>query len=118
MQVNNNVRVVDFHTFALPQSKLLSYFGIVSKGSVLDVPNTVFGLIYYGLLLLFSDVLPASVALAAAIAAMGTSIFLAYTLTALRELCILCWSTHVLNAALLYKISISHNIQRNKAKRD
>jgi hypothetical protein len=95
------------NTFALPQSRLLSYFGIVSHESAFNVPNTVLGLMYYGLLLLFGSSLDPWISLSVASAAMGTSIFLAYTLTVLNELCILCWTTHVLNFLLLYKVFFS-----------
>ncbi len=96
------------NTFALPQSRLLSYLGIVSKESALNVPNTVLGLIYYGLLLLFGASLHPWASLSAASTAMGTSIFLAYTMIVLKELCILCWATHVINSLLLYKIASSY----------
>jgi len=95
------------NTFALPQSRLLSFFGIVSHESAFNVPNTVLGLMYYGLLLFFGSSLDPWISLCAASAAMGTSIFLAYSLIVLNELCVLCWTTHVINFLLLYKVFFS-----------
>jgi uncharacterized membrane protein len=41
------------------------------------------------------------------LAAMVTSVFLAYKLTTLRELCIVCWTTHAIN---LYLVLSYHRI--------
>jgi hypothetical protein len=89
-------------TFSLPQGKLLSHFGLVKQESLLDVPNAALGILYYNFILLAGGIAPAELILFASCMAMLSSIYLAYTLTALRELCLLCWSTHVINSILLW----------------
>ncbi len=90
-------------TFSLPEGKLLSYFGIVPSGHTLDLPNATLGSVFYAQLLLLRQPIRVFVC-----AAMMTSIFLAYQLTfVLGDLCILCWSTHVINTILFYKIVLS-----------
>lgn len=80
---------------------MLSYFGLVPHGSMLDIPNAALGMVYYtlwltGILSLF----PKSLQFLVASAAMASSIFLATQLLILSELCVLCWSTHVINSRL------------------
>ena len=88
--------------FQLPQGHLLSYFGLVSQDSLLNVPNAALGFVYYFYQLVLRDYFPYPVTAFASLAAMASSVFLAYHLTLLQELCILCWTTHVLNTLLLY----------------
>lgn len=88
--------------FQLPQGHLISYFGLVSEDHVMNVPNAFLGLLYYTYQLILRQYMPHSMTVMIAIAAMSSSVFLAYHLTLLKELCILCWTTHVLNAILLY----------------
>lgn len=92
--------------FALPEGKMLSYFGVVPEGSLLDVPNAALGLLYYTLVFLSEQCLTKSdgvlfVTFGLNCGAMSSSIFLAVKLIQLGELCILCWTTHVLNTLLL-----------------
>jgi uncharacterized membrane protein len=82
---------------------MLTYFGIVTEGSLLDVPNATLGWLYYTAWLIVipklnvvSPVLP----LLAASMAMASSVWLAIQLLLLQELCLLCWSTHIINARL------------------
>ena len=89
-------------TFALPQGKLLSYFGLVDHGSILDLPNAALGMAYYIFLLVGAKAVPSNIVLLASVVAMTFSVYLAYSLTVLSELCILCWSTHVINGILLW----------------
>ncbi len=105
------------NTFALPQSRLLSYFGIVSHESAFNVPNTVLGLMYYGVLIFFSSSLDPWISLSLASVAMFTSVFLAYSMIVLNELCILCWATHVINFLLLYKLFFSFNYRTNGGRK-
>lgn len=92
--------------FAMPQGKLLSYFNIVPHDHILDVPNAVLGILYYTLILINETIihLPSSLIKFASSSAMSSSIYLAIVLTSLKELCILCWTTHVINTLLLYTI--------------
>eukprot|EP00545_Synedropsis_sp_CCMP1620_P014690 CAMPEP_0119005640 /NCGR_PEP_ID=MMETSP1176-20130426/1845_1 /TAXON_ID=265551 /ORGANISM="Synedropsis recta cf, Strain CCMP1620" /LENGTH=131 /DNA_ID=CAMNT_0006957475 /DNA_START=11 /DNA_END=403 /DNA_ORIENTATION=- len=77
--------------FQLPQGHLMSYLGIVPEGHLLDVPNAALGALYYTYQLLGRGVFPHHLTLFAALAAMSSSVFLAYHLTLIRELCLLCW---------------------------
>jgi uncharacterized membrane protein len=92
--------------FSLPEGRMLSYFGIVPEGSALDVPNAALGLSYYSIIFLSesffakTDFIKATT-VCVNCAAMSSSIFLATKLIQLGELCILCWTTHLLNALLL-----------------
>mmetsp|Transcript_22215 Transcript_22215/g.40029 ORF Transcript_22215/g.40029 Transcript_22215/m.40029 type:complete len:177 (-) Transcript_22215:94-624(-) len=102
--------------FALPEGKLLSFLGVVPQGHALDVPNAFLGLLYYSLVLLFGSsyfttfmgYYSSMIMKLVSLAAMTTSVFLAYKLTTLRELCILCWTTHAIN---LYLVISYHCIQ-------
>lgn len=81
---------------------MLSLFGIVPKGSVLDVPNAALGLVYYTLWLLVLPRLPRVLTLVVSSLALSSSVFLATQLLILNELCLLCWSTHVINTRLWF----------------
>jgi hypothetical protein len=93
-------------TFALPEGRMLSYFGLVKEGSPLDVPNALLGVLFYSYVL-FSDNVgaalrpPGGLTLFAASLAMSSSVFLAYKLMVLRKLCLLCLTTHVINLVLI-----------------
>mmetsp|Transcript_21129 Transcript_21129/g.29389 ORF Transcript_21129/g.29389 Transcript_21129/m.29389 type:complete len:102 (-) Transcript_21129:1109-1414(-) len=97
---------------------MLSYFGIIPHDHVLDVPNAALGVVYYTYILTMSSVFPVLMTQIIASMALGSSLFLAYKLTILRELCILCWTTHVLNASLWWKTSqfAAHEIHQKKYK--
>lgn len=112
--------MIDSAVFALPVGKMLSYFGIVPKDSLLDVPNAALGILYYTWHLLLSpyDQLQPLTDFFT-VAAFGSSVFLAYQLTfVIAELCVLCWSTHVINSILLYRFWTRPAIVKdNKVKR-
>lgn len=111
--------------FALPQGRMLSYFGLVPVGSVLDLPNAALGMVHYVYLLLAigmaqlrwqqttncatsksrqrlaAAALPVTNCMVAA--AFASTVFLAYQLTfVIYELCVLCWSTHAINTYMFY----------------
>ena len=81
---------------------MLSYFGLVEEGHVLDVPNAAIGLVYYTYWLLLMPSFPKMLTCGVSSLAMMASVFLACRLLILKELCILCWTTHVINARLLW----------------
>jgi vitamin-K-epoxide reductase (warfarin-sensitive) len=108
-------------TFSLPQGRMLSFFGILPKGHVLDVPNALLGSLYYTYQLLLgipvSSLEPLTKMMT--MAAFASTVFLAYQLTfVVYELCILCWTTHVINATMLYIVFFSRPKEKdsNKAK--
>ena len=93
-------------TFALPEGRMLSYFGMVPEKSMLDVPNAFLGALYYTYVILFSmgitsSIFPLGLTFFANSMAMASSVFLAYKLLILKKLCLLCWTTHVLNLSLI-----------------
>ena len=93
-------------TFALPEGRMLSYFGLVAEKSALDVPNALLGALYYAYVILYSmgvtaSVFPLGLTFFANCVAMASSVFLAYKLLVLKKLCLLCWTTHVLNFSLI-----------------
>ena len=96
--------------FNLPEGRLLSYFNVVPNGHMLDVPNAFLGLLYYSAIFTIESFiyhLPSIVESMRYITfafnslAMSSSIYLAWKLIMLQELCILCWTTHLLNTLLL-----------------
>ena len=104
--------------FQLPEGKLLSYLGIVPSDHILDVPNAVLGFLFYSCIFLLEHFLSHKtidikriMLLAKNCLAMASSLFLALALWRLRELCLLCITTHLINMALLvhhYKVWIVH----------
>ncbi len=96
------------NVFALPQGRMLSYFGLVPEHSVLDLPNAALGLMHYLYLLTLRPYMPMKFTYFMIIMAFGSTVFLAYQLTfVLFELCILCWSTHVINTYNFYSYLFS-----------
>ena len=96
--------------FSLPEGRLLSYFGIVPNESLLDVPNAFLGLCYYTVILLAEQFLTEThlvkiMTVVVNSAAMTSSVFLATKLIQLGELCLLCWTTHLLNFLLIFYYS-------------
>ena len=91
------------NVFSLPEGRMLSYFGIVPEHSIFDVPNAALGLIHYMYLLTLRPFLPPSLTYFMIVMAFASTVFLAYQLTfVLFELCILCWTTHVINTYNFY----------------
>mmetsp|Transcript_21604 Transcript_21604/g.27264 ORF Transcript_21604/g.27264 Transcript_21604/m.27264 type:complete len:170 (+) Transcript_21604:3-512(+) len=97
--------------FNLPEGRLLSFFSIVPEGHILDVPNAFLGLLHYTSMILIESFIYCryytkpfvkSGTFVMTCLAMSSSIYLAWKLIMLRELCILCWTTHLLNSLLLY----------------
>ncbi len=102
--------------FSLPEGKMLSYFGIVPEGHILDIPNGILGMMFYlytfiayfthknkshmqstgGINFLFSPMIN----LVINSAAIASSAFLARKLYLIRELCVVCVTTHIINMTL------------------
>lgn len=94
------------HVFTLPEGRLLSYLSIIPHDHALDVPNAALGLTYYTTLFLLDRLFAPNESLtkltvALNVSAMSSSVFLACKLLELGELCILCWTTHLINLLLL-----------------
>lgn len=83
----------------------MSYFGLVERHSDLDIPNALIGVLYYTYMLVLRGYVPSLTTKLAASMAFLTTIFLAYHLTfTVKELCLVCWTTHVLNTLLWYNV--------------
>ena len=92
------------------REEVLSSLSIVPNGHLLDVPNAFLGLLYYTTIFIieqflyhqitFLDMKVITVTLNSL--AMSSSIYLAYKLIMIKELCLLCWTTHLLNLLLLF----------------
>lgn len=93
---------------------MLSYFGIVASGSMFDLPNAALGLVYYSIWLSVMPVFPKELKLFISSLAMLSSIFLAVKLLILSEMCVLCWSTHVINARLWWNAYSSFTLGNSK----
>lgn len=103
--------------FTLPVGKMLSYLGLVEHDSLFDLPNAALGILYYSWILLFIDmpipVIQSIIHPIMASGAMASSLFLAYQLTfVLKELCVLCWTTHVINTILFYRLVIARPLRK------
>jgi Vitamin K epoxide reductase family len=111
-------RMIFSQVFQLPQGRMLSYFGLIPEGHLLDVPNALLGVIFYTYMLVLSSTLPKELTLFMTAMALASSIFLAFQLTfVVRELCILCWSTHVINSSLAWNLFGQSKTATGKAKR-
>jgi len=90
---------------------MMSYFGIVSKGHTLDLPNAALGLLFYSASLLHNTVIAnvlgfghgaaRGIMLAASLLSVCASTFLIYTLIMMNDFCIVCAATHVINSVIL-----------------
>jgi hypothetical protein len=107
-------------TFMRPQGKMASYFGLVPKDSALDLPNAAFGVVYYTYrLVLAQNAALATISMALTTAAFVSTVWLAYQLTViLGDLCVLCWSIHVINTKLFLQMmtASSSSIPSHKKK--
>ncbi|KAL7536702.1 hypothetical protein ACHAXR_011273 [Thalassiosira sp. AJA248-18] len=94
--------------FSLPEGKMLSFFGIVPEGHALDIPNGVLGMLFYSYIFIRFQIIgnkqrilfTTSVNLLISTLAILSSAFLARKLYIIRELCVVCISTHIINTTL------------------
>ena len=101
--------------FALPEGRMVSYLGIVPKGSILDIPNGLLGVLFYAYRLFLADIFPPLTQVATALSFMS-SVFLAYKLFfVLGDLCVLCLSIHVINTLLMVHM-VTSSIPTKKVK--
>jgi len=95
--------------FSLPEGKMMSYFGIVPEGHLLDIPNAFLGVLYYTYWLALRPMFPVPLTTAISTLAMMSSVFLAYKLLVLQELCLLCLSTHLINLRLVLRAYVDYS---------
>lgn len=96
--------------FSLPEAKILSYFGLVPSGHILDIPNGILGMIYYTYILMRYISIAMSPMLfrpllnfVISALAMASSLFLGRKLLILKEICVVCLTTHAINTTLFYR---------------
>ena len=93
------------------KGRLLSFLSMVPHGSKLDFSNAFLGIVYYSVIFFLewysTDTLHPGQGITLPFIftlnclAMTTSVYLAMRLVQLKELCLLCWSTHCINFLLL-----------------
>ncbi len=93
---------------------MLSFFGLVPHGSILDIPNGYLGIAFYLLSLirhfvgtpkscLLSHIFRPTVNLIITTLAFSSSIFLARKLYIIKEICVVCITTHIINTTIFYR---------------
>ncbi len=108
--------------FSSEFGKILSYWGLVSKDSVLDQPNAVFGMIFYLTVIVASEILKkskasAKILLLVASAGVALSAYLAYVLVYhLHDFCLVCTGSYICNAVIFVSACIRYrNAHASKA---
>lgn len=95
--------------FSLPEGKMLSFFGLVPEGHFLDIPNGFLGMLFYTYTLIrclhkyprgMSPLFTATLNLVISSLAIASSVFLGRKLYQIREFCVVCVSTHIINTTL------------------
>ncbi|CAB3261390.1 unnamed protein product [Arctia plantaginis] len=91
-------------------SKYAKGFGLLSSESSLKVPNCIYGIVFYSLVIFlstFEQLLVTRVMFVFALSSIATSLYLAYLLAfVLYDFCVVCVSTYIVNGvltALVYK---------------
>ncbi|XP_026327554.1 vitamin K epoxide reductase complex subunit 1 isoform X2 [Hyposmocoma kahamanoa] len=101
-------------------SKYSKGFGLISDDSLLVVPNCVYGVIFYCLMIFlstFDNLTLVRVQFFIALSSVATCFYLAYLLIfVLKDFCIVCVSTYVFNAAIVYFLNKKIQILKVKAK--
>jgi uncharacterized membrane protein len=111
---------------------MLSFFGLVPSGHVLDVPNGVLGMLFYAYTIVgyfivakgkqrkhqgvIFSLFSSSIVLVISSLALASSVFLGMKLYEIRELCVVCVSTHVINATLWIRAMMEFGNARHRAK--
>ncbi|XP_063536415.1 vitamin K epoxide reductase complex subunit 1-like protein 1 [Cydia strobilella] len=85
-------------------------FGLVAKGSPLELPNCIYGIVFYCLMILmttYDNVSVVQLQFLTAVMSVLACVYLAYLLLfVLRDFCVVCVSTYFVNggiAALVYR---------------
>lgn len=97
--------------FSLPEGKMLSFFKIVPEGHPMDIPNGVLGMLFYTYTILRYMMMDNkkkqpfllftfTINLIISTLAIASSLFLARKLYMIRELCVVCVTTHIINTTL------------------
>jgi len=108
--------------FQLPEGKMLSFFGLVPKDSALDIPNGILGMLFYTYVFIrcnmrSSELILLDRRLNAVVCslALASSVFLARKLYIIKEICVVCLTTHVLNTTVFCR-AILEVVKKQKDK--
>jgi uncharacterized membrane protein len=90
---------------------MLSFFGLVPKDSALDIPNGILGMLFYIYVFLRCSLFRSSklflvdrsVNATICTLALASSIFLARKLYVIKEICVVCLTTHIVNTIMFYR---------------
>ncbi|XP_013186884.1 vitamin K epoxide reductase complex subunit 1-like protein 1 isoform X2 [Amyelois transitella] len=95
-------------------------FGVMPKESSLEVPNCIYGILFYCIMILlatFDQKFIVRLQFYLAIASVASSVYLAYLLAfVLRDFCIVCVSTYFINAALVGLVYKKDRLLTEKSK--
>ena len=111
---------------------MLSFFGLVPKGHTLDIPNGILGMLFYfftiirffvnrysqqslgGIFIILFD---NSISLVISSLALASSVSLGRKLYIIREFCVVCISTHIINTTVWIRtIMEKFDSRRSKKK--
>ncbi|XP_047991622.1 vitamin K epoxide reductase complex subunit 1-like protein 1 isoform X2 [Leguminivora glycinivorella] len=83
-------------------------FGLVPKGSMLEIPNCIYGIVFYCLMILmttYDDIVVVQAQLITSLLSVATCVYLAYLLLCvLKDFCLVCVSTYIVNGSLVYLV--------------
>jgi len=111
-----NASVSCSKVFSSEQGKIWSYFGLIPKDSLLDVPNAVYGMAFYVLIIVLDQAfsksaLAVKIMLLAAVFGCMLSLYLAYVLKfVLQDFCIVCVSSYLCNIVVLFGAISRYNL--------
>lgn len=100
-------------------------FGIIPETSIFYAPNSVYGLIFYALVAMLSmsnRYVTSVIVMTLGIFANIGTVYLAYLLYILNDICVVCVSTYIMNAVILILAVKKHrklfrNIVKNRKKK-
>ncbi|XP_045497927.1 vitamin K epoxide reductase complex subunit 1 [Colias croceus] len=93
-------------------------FGIVAKNSAFEVPNCVYGILFYCIMIFLStydNLLAVRLQVFLGVSSVISCVYLAYLLIfVLGDFCIVCVSTYFVNAAITYASFKKHSAMKSK----
>ncbi|KAL3766379.1 hypothetical protein ACHAW5_000918 [Stephanodiscus triporus] len=119
--------------FSLPEGKMLSFFGLIPKGHALDIPNGVLGMLFYFFTIIrffvkrktqqswggiFNVLFGNSIFLVISSLALASSVFLGRKLYIIREFCVVCVSTHIINTTVWIRAIMEKFDSRSSKKKN
>ena len=116
--------------FSLPDAKMLSFFGIVPPGHILDIPNGILGMTFYAYIFVMYTASPSqslssiqilfhpSTNMMITSLAMASSLFLGRKLYEITKICVVCLTTHAINTTLFVRSAREINARGKKGKKN